>query len=89
VTDDVYSGSNGRIEQPFRTLIELCRGSVAEVVMPQGRQKSPGSFRDELGEVIERVAPDGRKRPPRPEKSEKGTAETNDRLFWRRPDEKA
>ena len=60
--------------------------------MPQGRRKSPGSFQDELGEVIERIAPEDRTRPPKPEKTEtpeKGTAEPNDRLFWRRPDERA
>lgn len=59
--------------------------------MPQGRQKSPGSFRDELGGVIERITPHERKVPPKPDKAEKpvkSAAELNDRLFWRRPDEK-
>jgi hypothetical protein len=60
--------------------------------MPQGRQKSPGSFQDELGGVIERIAPDEWTRPPRPETTEplkKGPTELNDQLFWRKPDERA
>jgi hypothetical protein len=60
--------------------------------MPQGRQKSPGSFRDELGGVIERLAPEDQKHSPKPEKTEtpvKSSGEQNDRLFWRRPDERS
>lgn len=60
--------------------------------MPQGRRKSPGSFQDELGGVIERIAPEDRKRPPERGKTEtpvKSPSELNDRLFWRRPDEKS
>jgi len=59
--------------------------------MPNRRQKSPGSFQDELGGVIERMgqhdpkAPSGSDKVERPAKS---SAELNDRLFWRRPDEK-
>ena len=58
--------------------------------MPQGRQKSPGSFQDELGGLIDRVAP--REQKQRPETDERGkrarnAAELNDRLFenaWRK-----
>ena len=53
--------------------------------MPHPREKSPGSFRDELGGVIERVAPNDRtapRKPSRPHKQGvKDTAELNDRLF--------
>ena len=55
--------------------------------MPHGRQKSPGSFRDELGGVIERVVPPKGKAPPKPEtikSSLSNSAELNDRLFWRK-----
>jgi hypothetical protein len=60
--------------------------------MPKGRRKLPGSFQDELGEVIERIATDDRKRLPTASKAEepvRGSADLNDRLFWRRPGEKA
>jgi len=59
--------------------------------MTNRRQKSPGSFQDELGGVIERMGPPDRKVPPNPNKTkrpEESSAELNDRLFWRRPDEK-
>ena len=61
--------------------------------MPHPREKSPGSFRDELGGVIERVAPNGTtdsKKPGKPrEKRVSDTAELNDRLFeqvWKKSD---
>jgi hypothetical protein len=60
--------------------------------MPQGRQKSPGSFRDELGGVIERMGPHDRTDSRKPDKAEipvKAAAKLEDRLFWRRSDEKA
>jgi hypothetical protein len=60
--------------------------------MPRPREKSPGSFRDELGGVIERVAPNTKAVPTKPAKphrqSVKDLAELNDRLFeqaWKRP----
>ena len=60
--------------------------------MTHRRQKSPGSFQDELGGVIERIAPAETKGPAKPAKPEKrhisDTAELNDRLFeraWRGP----
>ena len=53
--------------------------------MPHSREKSPGSFRDELGGVIERVAPKAKAAPARPGKPHKhdlkDMAELNDRLF--------
>jgi hypothetical protein len=53
--------------------------------MPHSREKSPGSFRDELGGVIERVAPSEKAAPTKPgeprKPSVKDTAELNDRLF--------
>jgi hypothetical protein len=67
--------------------------SEAEVSMTHRRQKSPGSFQDELGGVIERIAPPkhdklpSRNRPPKP--PVKDAAELNDRLFkkaWRKAD---
>jgi len=61
--------------------------------MTHRRPKSPGSFQDELEGVIERVAPTGPKPPGKHDKrKEQGVsdpAELDDRLFWRRPDEKA
>lgn len=60
--------------------------------MPKGRKKSPGSFRDELGDVIERIAPEARKHSLKPRKTEtpeKSNDAPNGRLFWRRPDERA
>ena len=55
--------------------------------MTHRRQKSPGSFQDELGGVIERVAPADRKPTSKPEKREEShvrdTACLNDRLFER------
>lgn len=55
--------------------------------MPHPREKSPGSFRDELGGVIERVAPNDKTAPARPgtphKQSVKDMAELNDRLFER------
>jgi hypothetical protein len=61
--------------------------------MAHRRPKSPGSFQDELEGVIERVAPTGPKLPAKHDKpKERGVSDSaglNDRLFWRRPDEKA
>lgn len=61
--------------------------------MPHRRQKSPGSFRDELGGVIERIAPDDPKRSETPVEREKprvrDPGELNSRLFesaWRKAD---
>jgi len=58
---------------------------AAEELMPHPREKSPGSFRDELGGVIERVAPKDQAAPARrgkPHKQDlKDTAELNERLF--------
>jgi hypothetical protein len=61
--------------------------------MPHSREKSPGSFRDELGGVIERVAPGEKTAPTKPgeprKPSVKDTAELNDRLFeqaWKKSD---
>lgn len=61
--------------------------------MPNRRQKSPGSFRDELGGVIERIAADDPKRPDRPVERERpkvrDPGELNSRLFesaWRKAD---
>jgi len=59
--------------------------------MPNRRQKSPGSFQDELGGVIERMGPHDRKPRSEPDKADRpveSSVELNDRLFWRRPDEK-
>lgn len=59
--------------------------------MPNRRRKSPGSFQDELGGVIERMGPHDWKASSKSDKIErpvKNSAELNDRLFWRRPDEK-
>jgi len=60
--------------------------------MPHSREKSPGSFRDELGRVIDRVAPNEKtplSEPGKPPKQGvKDPAELNDRLFeqaWKRP----
>ena len=59
--------------------------------MTHRRQKSPGSFRDELGGVIERITPTEPKPEPKPQApKERGVsdpAEVNDRLFqnaWRK-----
>ena len=59
--------------------------------MPHRRPRSPGSFRDELGDVIDRIAPAAGEPPAKPGKpKERGvsnTAELNDRLFvnaWRK-----
>lgn len=59
--------------------------------MAHRRQKSPGSFRDELGGVIERITPTELKQPERPqmpkERSVSDPAEVNDLLFekaWRK-----
>ena len=53
--------------------------------MPHSREKSPGSFRDELGGLIKRVVPDEKTAREKPDKSHKrgvkNTAELNDRLF--------
>lgn len=53
--------------------------------MPHPREKSPGSFRDELGGVIDRVAPKDKAARLKPDKSHKqgvkDAAELNDRLF--------
>ena len=61
--------------------------------MTHRRPKSPGSFQDELKGVIERVSPTGWKLPAKRDKpKERGVLDAaglNDRLFWRRPDEKA
>lgn len=61
--------------------------------MTHRRPKSPGSFQDELQGVIERLAPTAPKPPAKHDKpKERGvshSAEMKDRLFWRRPDEKA
>lgn len=61
--------------------------------MPHSREKSPGSFRDELGGVIERVAPKDKVAPTRPGRPHKqglkDMAELNDRLFaqaWKKRD---
>lgn len=55
--------------------------------MPHRRQKSPGSFQDELDGLIERVAPPEprpRTKPAKPsEQRVQDTAELNDRLFER------
>ena len=72
-------------KQQCETFIRLCQGNGAEVCMPHPREKSPGSFRDELGGVIERVAPKDQAAPARrgkPHKQDlKDTAELNERLF--------
>lgn len=59
--------------------------------MTHRRQKSPGSFQDELGGVIERITPTEPKslrRPKEPkERDPSDSAEVNDRLFesaWRK-----
>lgn len=79
------SGEFLAAKQPCRTLTFCAEGKAAEVRMPHSREKSPGSFRDELGGVIERVAPDGKTasaRPGRPhEPRVRDTAELNERLF--------
>ena len=53
--------------------------------MPHPREKSPGSFRDELGSVIERVVPNEKADRVKPDGSQKrgvkDTAELNERLF--------
>jgi hypothetical protein len=61
--------------------------------MPHRRQRSPGSFRDELGGVIERIVPDEPKSPARPVERHKSKVgdpgELNSRLFesaWRKAD---
>ena len=61
--------------------------------MPHRRQRSPGSFRDELGGVIERIVPNEPKSPPRPVERDKpkvrDPGELNSRLFgnaWRKAD---
>jgi hypothetical protein len=61
--------------------------------MPNGRQKSPGSFRDELGGLIERVGKTAEhKAPPRKKPTEarvNDPAELNRHLFdraWREGD---
>jgi hypothetical protein len=61
--------------------------------MPHSREKSPGSFRDELGGVIERVAPGEKTAPTKPDKPRqqraKDTAELDGRLFeqaWKKSD---
>lgn len=60
-------------------------GQAAEELMPHPREKSPGSFRDELGGVIERVVPKEKTARVKPDRSHKqsvkDTAELNDRLF--------
>ena len=60
--------------------------------MPPRREKSPGSFQDELGRVIERVAPNYKAALTKPAEPHKqrvtDSAELNDRLFeqaWKRP----
>jgi len=60
--------------------------------MPHSREKSPGSFRDELGRVIDRDAPNDKTGETKPGKATKqgikDTADLNDRLFeqaWKRP----
>ena len=59
--------------------------------MTHRRQKSPGSFQDELGGVIERITPAEPRPPAKPktpkERGVSDPAEVNDRLFenaWRR-----
>ena len=61
--------------------------------MPHSREKSPGSFRDELGGVIERVVPDEKATPTKSGKPHKlrvkDSAELNNRLFaqaWKKSD---
>ena len=53
--------------------------------MPHSREKSPGSFRDELGGLIERVVPNEKTARVKHDKSQKqgvkDTAELNERLF--------
>ena len=53
--------------------------------LPHPREKSPGSFRDELGGVIERVVPNEKTARMKPDQSHKqgvkNAAELNDRLF--------
>ena len=62
--------------------------------MPHPREKSPGSFRDELGGVIERVAPNGEDRSQDARQVARkarsvDTAELNDRLFEQRLERRA
>jgi len=61
------------------------KDQAPEECMPHPREKSPGSFRDELGGVIERVVPNEKTARVKPDKSRKqavkDTAELNDRLF--------
>lgn len=61
--------------------------------MTHRRQKSPGSFQDELGGVIERIAPPKHDEAPTRDKPKrrpvKDTAQVNDFLFekaWRKSD---
>jgi hypothetical protein len=61
--------------------------------MPHRRQKSPGSFRDELGGVIERIVPVEPKSPAKSVERHKSKVgdpgELNSRLFesaWRKAD---
>ena len=61
--------------------------------MTHRRPKSPGSFQDELGDLIERVAPPVSEVPAKPGRAcrqpVKDTAELNERLFekaWRMSD---
>ena len=59
--------------------------------MPHRRQRSPGSFRDELGGVIERIVPDEPKSPAveRDKPKVRDPGELNSRLFesvWRKAD---
>ena len=52
--------------------------------MPHRRQRSPGSFRDELGGVIDRIVPVERDKP-----KVRDRGELNSRLFesaWRKAD---
>ena len=78
-------------KQQFRTLTSCADASVAEDVMMHRRPESPGSFQDDLGNVIERIAraeaeskPKARKPVGQPVSN---GAELNDRLFeyaWRK-----
>ena len=61
--------------------------------MTHRRQKSPGSFQDELGGVIERIAPPNHDEAPKRDRQErppvKDTAQVNDFLLekvWQKSD---
>jgi hypothetical protein len=62
---------NAAARQRGWTLPSYTECNGAEVGMPHSRERSPGSFRDELGVVIDRVAPKERDDPKEPAKARK------------------